>query len=75
MWNTEKKIEHHEKLILLLEMIEELEWRISQSIYFSRLAGEKKFFDMKKHHEKRVEIDQKIKERLINSYNNRKNEE
>lgn len=72
MWDTKKEISYHEKMIGILEMIETLNNRILSSLKYEKMANENTFFGMKKHHQKRIEIDQKIKIRLVNYYKNQR---
>ena len=72
MWNVKKEIAHHEKMIGILEMIETLNNRILGNIKYEIMANENDFFGMKNHYKKRLEIDTKIKSRLVNYYSKKK---
>ena len=72
MWTVKEQIQHHEKMIGVLEMIETLNNRILGSTKYEIMANENDFFGMKKFHKGRIETNEKIKERLINYYNKNK---
>lgn len=72
MWTVKEQIQHHEKMIGVLEMIETLNNRILGSTKYKIMANENDFFGMKKYHKERIETNEKIKERLINYYNKNK---
>ena len=72
MWNVEREIAQNEKMIGILEMIETLNNRILSNVKYETMANENDFFGMKKHYLKRLEIDQKIKGRILNYYNKNK---
>ena len=72
MWTVKEQIQHHEKMIGVLEMIETLNNRILGSTKYEIMANENDFFGMKKYHKGRIETNEKIKERLINYYNKNK---
>jgi len=72
MWDTKKEIAHHEKMVRILEMIETLNNRILSNLKDEKLANDNDFFGMKKHYANRQKINEKMKERLVNYYNNQK---
>ena len=72
MWDTKKEIQKHEKLISILELIGDLNNRILRNIKDEKMAEENDFWGIKKRAKERIEIDQKIKQKLINYYNNLK---
>jgi len=71
MWDTKKLMEHHEKLIGILEMIETLNNRILRNLKDEKLANDNSFFGMKKYHQERLKINEKMKIRVVNYYKNK----
>lgn len=70
MWDTKKEIAHHEKMVRILEMIETLNNRILNNLKDEKNANENDFFGMKEHFANRLKINEKMKDRLVNYYQN-----